>query len=100
MNNEQIVSQVNDLMHQGFEIPRDKLVPTATLFDDLGMDSLDAIDMLVHLEEKLNIKVEGERLKKVRTLTDIYGLVGEVAGPVNAANASSAILQPHSEQSH
>ncbi|MBI3556411.1 MAG: acyl carrier protein [Deltaproteobacteria bacterium] len=91
MSNEQIVSQVNDLMHTGFEIPRDKLVPTATLFDDLGMDSLDAIDMLVHLEEKLQIKVEGERLKKVRTLADIYGLVGEVAIPS---------LQPQSEQSH
>ena len=91
ISNDQIVTQVNDLMHQGFEIPRDKLVPTATLFDDLGMDSLDAIDMLVHLEEKMQIKVEGERLRKVRTLADIYGLVGEVANPPS---------QPHSEQGH
>jgi acyl carrier protein len=79
MNRDEIVSKVNDLMHNGFEIPREKLVPTATLFEDLGMDSLDAIDMLVHLEEGFHIKVEGERIGKVRTLEDIYTLVVEVA---------------------
>lgn len=75
MTEKEIVQRVNDLMHQGFEIPREKLLPEATLFQDLGLDSLDAVDMLVHLEENLHIKVEGERLASVRTLQDVYSLV-------------------------
>lgn len=78
MNQEDIRTRVNELMHQGFEIPADKLQPEATLFEELGLDSLDAVDMLVHLEENIGIKVEGEKLAKVRTLQDVYQLVADV----------------------
>jgi acyl carrier protein len=79
MTHSEIVVKVNQLMHQGFEIPEDKLTPAATLFDELGLDSLDAVDMLVHLEENLGIKVDAERLISVRTLQDIYNLVEDLA---------------------
>lgn len=78
MKREEIVQRVNSLMQSGFELPQEKLTPEATLFGDLGLDSLDAVDMLVHLEENLGIKVEGERLATVRTLNDVYALVEEV----------------------
>ena len=77
--NAQIISKVNAIMHQGFEIPMDKLTPEAGLFSDLGLDSLDAVDMLVHLEENIGIKVDGERLMAVRTLQDVYSLVDELS---------------------
>lgn len=77
MVDQEIVDRVNELMSQGFEIPTDKLKPDATLMADLGLDSLDAVDMLVILEEKLNTKIEGERLVKVKTLGDVYVLVEE-----------------------
>ena len=75
MTREEIITRVNGLMHEGFELPLETLVPSATLFDDLGLDSLDAVDMLVHLQEKLDVKVDGERLMTVRTLQDVYALV-------------------------
>ncbi|HEX4923463.1 MAG TPA: acyl carrier protein [Bdellovibrionales bacterium] len=70
-----VVSKVNLLMHEGFEIPLEKLTPNATIFGDLGLDSLDAVDMLVNLEDKIGVKVEVERIKAVRTMQDIYDLV-------------------------
>jgi acyl carrier protein len=79
MSNTEIIAKVNALMHQGFEIPMEKLTPSATLFEELGLDSLDAIDMLVHLEENLKIKVDAEKLTTVRTLQDIYNLVEGLA---------------------
>jgi acyl carrier protein len=75
----EIVNKVNELMHQGFEIPMENLRPEARLKEDLGLDSLDAIDMLVHLEEKLGNRIEGERLMQVKTLSDVYNLVKETA---------------------
>ena len=72
-----VITQVNNLMRTGFEIPEEKLVPTATLVGDLGLDSLDAVDMLVYIEETLGVKVEGERLASVKTLADVYQLASE-----------------------
>jgi acyl carrier protein len=73
----QLIAQVNELMSQGFEIPVEKLVPNAALKDDLGLDSLDAVDMLVHIEERLDIKVDGEKIRTLKTLSDVYTLAAE-----------------------
>ena len=82
MTNPEIIAKVNDLMQRGFEIPEAKLTPNATLFDELGLDSLDAVDMLVHLEENLGIKVDAEKLISVRTLQDVYDMVEALAAQV------------------
>jgi acyl carrier protein len=73
----EVIAKINSLMKSGFEIPEEKLVPTATLGADLGLDSLDAVDMLVYIEETMGVKVEGERLASVRTLQDVYILAAE-----------------------
>ena len=82
ISQQEIILQVNDLMHTGFEIPMEKLTPQATIAGDLELDSLDAIDMLVQLEEKMHVKVSGERLMAVKTLQDIYSfyLILKVVG--------------------
>lgn len=78
MEMQNITHQVNEALHQGFEIPLEDLKPEANLFTDLKLDSLDAIDMLVHLEEKIGIKVDGDVFKEVRTLDDIYRMVARI----------------------
>ena len=82
MSKDEIISRVNDLMREGFEVPAEKLKPEALLFQDLGLDSLDAIDMLVHLEEKFGVKVSGEKLIHIKVLSDVYDLVENVARSV------------------
>lgn len=77
MTEKELIHQINQLMHQGFELPFEKLVPEARFKEDLNLDSLDAVDMLVHLEEKLGTRIEGERLMHIKTLSDIYTLVNE-----------------------
>ena len=73
----EVINQVNQLMMTGFEIPAEKLVPGATLIADLGLDSLDAVDMLVYIEETMGLKVEGERLANIKTLGDVYQLAAD-----------------------
>jgi acyl carrier protein len=77
MIREEIIGKINAVMSEGFEIPSEKLLPQAELKGDLGLDSLDAVDMLVMLEENMGTKVEGERLLQVKTLGDVYNLVIE-----------------------
>ena len=78
MQRPEVVEKVNAVMHQGFEIPMEKLRPEARLYEELELDSLDAIDMIVALEEKVGRKVNIERFKTARTINDIYTIVGEL----------------------
>jgi len=74
----EIIESVNATLTQNFEVPPEKLRGEATLFDELEFDSLDAIDMMVYLEEKFQVQVPGEIFKEVKTLGDVYRLVGDL----------------------
>ncbi len=78
MDKNVIIEHVNEVMVEGFELNTDQLHPDAKIVDDLELDSLDAIDMLVYLEEKINIKVDPEKFRTVKTLGDVYNVVEEV----------------------
>ncbi len=77
MQRSEIVKQINATLAENFELKSVQLTPEANLFTDLKLDSLDAIDMLVHLEEKMGKKLDVEKLKESRTLNDIYNIVEE-----------------------
>ena len=75
MNNE-IVERVNQIFNETFEIPREKLLPENKLFDDLGLDSLDAVDLVVALKEECGIDLRKDpRIRKIVTMADVYELV-------------------------
>ncbi len=87
MQRADVISEVNKVMHEGFEVPMEKLAPTAQLFGDLELDSLDAIDLMVALEERTGRKVNIEVFKTARTLGDVYAMVGDL---VDLGSATSA----------
>ncbi len=78
MQRSDVVMEVNKVIHEGFEVPLDKLSPAAHLFSDLELDSLDAIDLMVALEERTGHKVNIEVFKNARTLDDVYRMVGDL----------------------
>jgi acyl carrier protein len=73
----QLIQQINDLLVQGFELSPEQIRPEAQLVADLGLDSLDAVDMLVFIEDKFGIKVDGEKMRGLKTLGDVYALAAE-----------------------
>jgi len=87
---EELVTQVNDTFHKGFEIPVEQLQPSALLFQDLQLDSLDMVDLIVHLEEQFDTKLNTERLREIRTLGDIYELVYDVSSQTQAKVSETA----------
>lgn len=98
MSEKEIVEKVNALMKQGFELTPDQLQPQARLKEDLGLDSLDAVDMLVYLEENLGSRIEGERLMQVKTLADVYTLVQEAAAAPQGDALALNQAQPEASQ--
>ena len=83
MDRESIIKEVNQVMMDGFELTPSQLTPNAKILEDLELDSLDAIDMLVYLEDKINIKVDTEAFKTVKTLEDVYTVVDDVMNKSN-----------------
>jgi acyl carrier protein len=76
MNDEEIRQQINEVIAEEFELDPAQLVPEATLYDDLGLDSLDAVDMVVAMEKSFGVKLANEEaVKAVRTMDDLCNLL-------------------------
>ena len=54
-----------------------KLVPEAKLIDDLGADSLTAVEITMELEEKLGITIDDDEVSTIVTIQDIINIVEE-----------------------
>ena len=77
---ETILSHLQDIMHELFELDRDQVVPEARL-EDLDIDSIDAVDMMVKLKELTEKRMQPDDFKHVRTVGDVvdavYNLINE-----------------------
>ena len=82
MTEEEIQKQVVDILATDFECDREKLTPEVNLFSDLDLDSIDAVDLVVRLQQVTKKKkVNPEDFRQIRTLRDVvqavYKLVNE-----------------------
>ena len=75
---EDIFSTLQQLFEELFEIEPEKVTPQARLYEDLDIDSIDAVDLVVRLKEIAGKAVEPEQFKSVRTVQDIVDAVDEM----------------------
>ncbi|HGL6423258.1 TPA: acyl carrier protein [Klebsiella quasipneumoniae] len=76
MNEQQaIYEEISALLVNVFEIDPQDVTPEARLYEDLELDSIDAIDMIVHLQKKIGKKIKPEEFKTVRTVQDVVDAV-------------------------
>lgn len=72
---EEILAEIADVLAGEFEIPREKLTADARLYEDLDLDSIDAVDLVVRIQQRTGIKVVAEDFKAIRTLGDVAGVI-------------------------
>ncbi len=73
MADQTIRSRVDKVFELDFELAPDKLHPQAHIFSDLGLDSLDVVDLIVALQREFNVQVRDDmRVRQIRTLEDLY----------------------------
>ncbi len=77
MDGESIPERVNRILVQEFEIAPAALAPGKDLYEDLGLDSLDAIDLVVALERVFSFKVEEGTARRIRRLEQLYDFVAQ-----------------------
>ena len=58
-----------------FELDPAKITPEARLYEDLDLDSIDAVDLIIKLQEMTGRKVSPEEFKGVRTVGDVQRVI-------------------------
>lgn len=70
MERNEIEEKVREFLIDDLEVEEEKITPEALLKDDLGIDSLDFVDIVVIVEKKFGFKIKPEEMASVKTLND------------------------------
>ncbi|MBN2192087.1 MAG: hypothetical protein JW751_04665 [Polyangiaceae bacterium] len=79
------LAMVKDFLTRRFEVEEEKVTPSARFYEDLGLDSIDALDILGIIESELKVKVDTTEARDIRTVAD----AAEFIVQMNARQAKS-----------
>jgi acyl carrier protein len=68
---DEIYQTLASIIEDDFEVDADDISLQAHLYNDLDLDSIDAVDLVVKLREITGKKIDPEAFKKVRTVEDV-----------------------------
>jgi acyl carrier protein len=72
MDKDDIIRKINQLLVDEIEIEETQIYPDADLKKDLGIDSLDFVDLFVIVENNFGFKMKAEEMADVKSLEDFY----------------------------
>ena len=78
MSDEQILEKLKEILAETFENDPERVVPEATLFGELDLDSIDAVDLAIKLQEMTGKRIKPEDFKSVRTVGDVINNVKQL----------------------
>jgi acyl carrier protein len=86
-----IRDKVNQALIEEFELEPAQMIPTALLKEDLGLDSLDMVDMVIVLETAFGFKIQDKSaLAKITTLGDVVDFIAALAEAGTGGRESGA----------
>ena len=75
MNRKEIEEKVKEFLIEDLEIDEGNIYPEANLKEDVGIDSLDFVDIVVIVEKDFGFKIKPEEMTGVLTLEDFYNYI-------------------------
>jgi acyl carrier protein len=76
----QAIQIVDAILINEFELNPAAVVPQARMREDLGLDSLDAVDLVVTLEKALSVQIPETIAREMRTVGEVHEYILKVAG--------------------
>lgn len=67
----EVFEKVREVIVDNLDCEEDQVTMEASLFDDLGADSLDAVELNIAIEDKFGIQIPEEELDSMQTVADI-----------------------------
>lgn len=78
MTDAEIEKTIRDILVAEFEVDASRLAPGTDLFADLDLDSIDAVDLVVRLQQETGKKVDPADFRQIRTLADVVAAVSKI----------------------
>ena len=78
LNKDEILAKLTEILTDDFEIEESLIKPNANLFEELELDSIDAVDLAVKLQAFTEKKISPENFKQIRTISDVVDAVYEL----------------------
>lgn len=75
MAKEEILKKIQEMLAQLFDLDPEEIKPESKLFEELELDSIDAVDLVVKLQKQIGKKIMPEDFKQVRTVQDVVDVV-------------------------
>lgn len=67
--------KVRKIIADQLNIAEDRVTPDVKLVEDLGIDSLDTLEMLMALEDEYGIQIPNEDAQELKTVQDIVNYI-------------------------
>ncbi len=72
---DEVFEKLSEILADSFELDRKKIAPTSTLYEELDLDSIDAIDIFTQLREMTGRRPDPADARKVRTVDELIDFV-------------------------
>ncbi len=69
------MQKIREIFAKNFSIKPEEVSPASKLYEELGLDSLDAVDLVLELQDLTGKKIKPEVFKGVRTVEDVINIV-------------------------
>ncbi|EJN09277.1 acyl carrier protein [Herbaspirillum sp. YR522] len=80
MNKDEITLWIIDMLHEMFEIDKAAITPQSNLYTDLDIDSIDAVDIVVKLNQITGKRIQPDVFRTVRTVQDVVDVLDTLIG--------------------
>lgn len=80
MNKDEITVWIIDMLHDMFEIDKASITPQSNLYTDLDIDSIDAVDIVVKLNQMTGKRIQPDVFRTVRTVQDVVDVLETLIG--------------------
>lgn len=71
MNKEQLFAKCVEILHETFDLEKERIKPESRLYEELDIDSIDAVDLIVRMKPMVGKRMQPEAFKSVRTVQDV-----------------------------
>lgn len=78
MTREDIFLQLKKILLENFELEAEKITLDANLYEDLDLDSIDAVDLVIHVQDLIGAKIGPDQFKNARTVQDVINVVTDL----------------------
>jgi acyl carrier protein len=70
-----IFKKISNIIYEQTFLEKDDIENTSHIYDDLGLDSLDCLEIICDIEEEFNIQISDEEFNVIKTIDEIISLV-------------------------